>query len=312
MEGVAMQDASSPGRKSASFSATRLTASAVGRIRLVRRRVAGELAPWADARAIPSLAILAALNCVAAMLVLRRLGGGPPPHLTNTRLCIAAAAVALLGFASRWNLARLERSRPRLALRALLATFGVLPLTVLLAAVTNRHSPWAVSVVSGLAVATWTTLLTWRGRGHGGRESADAQPVRAELELLRLPAAAPAVPRVGDRNAARGSSADRTADEWIERSIDASGRVTLRGRLCVTFAAGQTHATAHVPFAPLFAELPEFSCEVIDHPSLRARPAVYRYGARLELRRADGIPEALKVSLRFQATGSGAAISRAA
>ena len=225
---------------------------------------------------------------------------------------------------------RLERHSPALSTRVLLALFSVLPVVVLFTAITSRHSPWTISLVSGLAVATWSTVLTWRRRWDEGeanpasgplvireraRESdgesslkterrapvvATAQQMVDDARIMKAdPPAGAADLSAGERREA--SSADRAAAEWTERTTDAAGQLIVRGQLSANFEAGQTHATAHIPFWPPFAGAPEFSCEVVDQASVRARPAVFHYGARLELRRAGDVATPLEVSIRFRA-----------
>jgi len=275
-------------------------------------RLGRDLSFWADARAIPSLAILAATNCVAAMVLARKLGGGVPLHLSNVRLCVAAIAASGLSLAGRWNLGRLERHSPALATRMLLAFFSVLPLVVLFTAVGSRHSPWAVSLLSGLAVATWTTVLTWRRLGAEGAFRDDRPaPTFNDAGVIKLPRSQQVLERPAENGLESDSRVDRSASDWAERTTNASGQVTLRGQLQVAFAAGQTHTAAHVPFWPPFAHVPEFSCELVDQPAVRARPAVFRYGARLELRRTGDIAAPLEVSVRFHVALSSDA-SRAA
>ena len=275
-------------------------------------RLRRDLSSWTDVRAIPSLAILAATNCVAAMVLARKLGGGVPLHLSNARLCVAAVAAAGLSLAGRWNLGRLERHTPALATRMLLALFSVLPLVALFTAVGSRHSPWAVSLLSGLAVATWTTALTWRPSGAEGafREDAPASTFK-DAVAVKLPRPAQLSELPAEDRPQSDSRVDRSASDWTERTTNASGQVTLRGQLRVEFASGQTQTTAHIPFWPPLATAPEFSCEVLDERSVRARPAVFRYGARLDLRRTSDVAAPLEVNVRFFATLSDNA-SRAA
>jgi hypothetical protein len=86
----------------------------------------------------------------------------------------------------------------------------------------------------------------------------------------------------------------------------------LRGQVFAEFAAGQSVSVVHIPFCPAFALLPELACEVIDAPAVRARaPAVFRYGARVELKRAGDISHPIRVAIRYQA-GVSTKASRAA
>jgi hypothetical protein len=258
-------------------------------------RVKRDLAVWSDVRSFPALAVLAGLDCVAVLILVRERAGSPPLRMANFRLCSAAIAAAALTIGSRWFLARIEHERPALWIRSLLAALSVLPLVALLTTATSRNSPWAISLVSALAVMAGNVNLLWsrrwvaRGAGSGTRESS-VVPARNSHEFRY----------------------NRTADEWIERTNDPAGGVVCRGRCVAQFSAGQSVATVHIPFLPAFDSLPEFSCEVVDDPSIRSRtPAVYRYGARVELRRTGEIAHAICVAIRFQASAA-AQSSRAA
>jgi len=116
----------------------------------------------------------------------------------------------------------------------------------------------------------------------------------AVMEPKRPPEESPATRSVPQRSS--------DSDAWMERTIDELGAVKLQGSVRADFAAGQTIATVHISFSPAFARLPEFSCEVVDAPSVRARtPAVYRYGARIELKRTGDVSRTDHVEIRFHA-----------
>jgi hypothetical protein len=303
-----------------SFARVRATASAM---RDVLLRIKCDLAVWSDVRSFPALAILAGLDCVAVLILLRERSGRLPLRLANIRLCGAALAAAALTIASRWFLARIEREKPALWIRSLLAALSVLPLVALLTTATSRNSPWAISLVSALAVMAGNINLLWsrrsaaRGAGNGTRESS-VEATRNSHEFRdtsfddRGEIDSPANPRlavVGSGTRAVISSGtressfrDAAADEWIERTTDLAGRATFRGQMIAQFAAGQSVAAVHIPFVPAFERVPEFSCDVVDQPSIRSRtPAVYRYGARVEVKRAGETSNAIRAEIRFEA-----------
>lgn len=64
---------------------------------------------------------------------------------------------------------------------------------------------------------------------------------------------------------------------------------TFEGSFRVTFAPGQRQASLHVPFLPPFAATPELETSIgEDESSVRHKvAAVFRYGARIELRRSE-------------------------
>ena len=279
---------------------------AASHARSVLLRVRHDLAVWSDVRSFPALALLAGLDCVAVLILWRGRAGGLPPALTNARLCIAALGAAALTAGSRWFLARIEREKPALWIRSLLAALSVLPLVALLTLANSRNSPWAISLVSALAVTVGNVNLLWTRRSI--RHAAFVKPSPPRAVILPFPVASPAVEfsksgRVGDqtdRDTAVG--AIRRADEWIERTTDPVAGVACRGQTIAHFADRQSVVTVHIPFVPAFDRVPEFACDVVDDPSIRARaPAVYRYGARVELKRTGDVSTTARASVRFEA-----------
>ncbi len=257
-----------------------------------------DLSVWSDVRAFPPLAVLGGLDCVASLVLIRDRFGGPPVRLADARLCIAALAATVLTIGSRWVLARLERQRPVQWIRILVAACSVLPLVALLSTATARNSPWAISFVSALAMAAANANLLWNRRSPMPAAVTLPFPIVAisgpEVESNRQPDA--------DLKTDAKAVDDRRANEWIERTTDTLGQVILHGRTIAEFAAGESLATVHIPFCPPLRTIPQFSCEVIGEPSIRARaPAVYRYGARLELKRSGKDATRARAEVRFQA-----------
>lgn len=291
---------------------------AVVAIRVALLRLKNQIAVWTDIRAFPALAVIAGLDCVAGLVFGRKYNGGPPLHLSNARLCVAAFAVAVLVIAGRSWLSRLEREPPAYWLRVLLTAACLLPMLALLSLANSQHSPWAVSFTSALAAASGGAVLLWNRRSQASSAAAPA-PVLTELTLLSPTPIAPAGfdARIGALTGA-SPKANRqlphsNSDEWMERTTGASGEVTLQGKVQSEFAAGQSIATVHIPFCPAFGQIPEFSCEVIDEPSVRTRsPAVFRYGARLEIKRTGDTSGPARLEIRFRATASSRNSSRAA
>jgi hypothetical protein len=277
-----------------------------------------EIAAWADIRAFPPLAAIVALDCVAGLVLWRKFAGGPPLHLTSTRLCIAGVSVAALTVAGRWWLARIEREPPALWIRTLLMALGSAPMVVLLSLANSQHSPWAVSMTSALAVASGGAVLFWNrlpSADTAPAQSYSPQPVTFPLPTTPAaslcpeagwasPTASPATLAGTAHPTERAAGADQGTkpDEWMERTLDDVGTAILRGQVFAEFAAGQSVAVLHIPFCPAFALLPEITCDVIGAPAIRARaPAVYRYGARVELKRTGDTSHSTRVAIRFRA-----------
>jgi hypothetical protein len=308
-----------------------------GRWRLLRMqlqiallRLLRDLSIWSDIRAFPPLGMLAGLNCVAVLILMRQQSPGPSLRLTDLRLCAAALAACGLTIASRWLLARIEGRPPAFRIRALLAAIGAFPLIVLLSLATPRNSPWSISFVSLLAVAAGNANLLWNRGKSASRVAArrsrglctekvsgtlpqvddpvpDQNPKVPDTFFVQSPpgellGAKPDIVRLAPTAAPALASMPDAGNEWTQRRCN-QGQVQLRGRVHASFAARQSLASVHIPFVPAFGGIPEFTCQIIDQPDVRARaPAVYRYGARIELKRSGNANGPLEVEVEFRAT----------
>ncbi len=105
--------------------------------------------------------LLAGLNCVAVMILMRQRAGGLPLSMTNWRLCVAAVAAAGLTIASRWLLARIESEPPAFRIRVFLAAVSVFPLVVLLTVATPQFDFGGDWTSRLLAVAAGNANLLW-------------------------------------------------------------------------------------------------------------------------------------------------------
>jgi hypothetical protein len=282
-------------------------------------RAPADLAVWFNVRAFPPLAVIAGLDCLAGLVLWRKTAGGPPLVLTNSRLCLAGFAVTALIVAGRWWLARIERESPAVWLRTALMSLALLPMLALLSVANSRHSHLAVGVTSALAVVSGCAVLLWNSRSSACSAAAHTPAPRAESLSFPGTFAAVSCPtnagRAAPNEVPRGAlaiahptaSATRVApgtepDHWTERAIDETGAVKLQGRVPAEFTAGQSVANVHISFRPAFARVPEFEFEVEGDPSVRPRtPAVYWYGARVELKRAGDTSRPARVVIRFQA-----------
>lgn len=269
-------------------------------------RLRNDLTDWCDIRVTSPLAALAGLNCVAGLILLRAQSGGPAFKLSDMRLCVAAGAAAGLAIACRWALSNCQRVEPAFWIKTLLAAFSVLPLVALFTVATPRNSFLAVSFVSALGVMSANANLLWKRKSNVTAEEPDRTwDFRRDVSAVRRqPIVAPIVDAIEPVRFGRNETVERPRPaEWCERTTDDCGNAIVRGNIVARFEAGQSQATAHIPFQPPFDRVPEFSFEVIDAPAIRVRtPAVFRYGARLELKRSGDIVSALQVPVQFQAT----------
>lgn len=93
---------------------------------------------------------------------------------------------------------------------------------------------------------------------------------------------------------------------WMSRTADADGAEHLQGGTVVDFASGQKQAIVHVAFCPPFTGTPEIECDSDDDDACRLKvAAVYPYGVRIELKRAESAAPA-RVRIRYAACGSSA------
>jgi hypothetical protein len=267
------------------------------RWQLACARLIRDLAVWSDIRAFPPSALLAGLNCVSVLIVMRQRSGGLPLTLSNWRLCVAAVAAAGLTIGSRWLLTRIEREPPAFRIRVFLAAVSVFPLIVLLTVATPRNSITAIGFVSLLAVVAGNANLLW-----SRRHSAPPETLKmvSEPRLVETP---PAVVRVVPEAAPEPFPTHPAGCEWTERTCGERRELHFRGSVSASFAAGQSLTTVHIPFIPAFPCIPEFTCQIIDQPAVRSRtPVVYRYGVRIELKRTGSVLTPLDVAVEFRAT----------
>jgi hypothetical protein len=198
-------------------------------------------------------------------------------------------------------LARIERKPPAFRIRVFLAAVSVLPLIVLLTVATPRNSLGAIGFVSLLAVAAGNANLLWN-RWHSAAPAASPMACGPQAETKT------AVVRMAAETAPPSMPARAADSEWTERSCNAQGQILLRGKVSARFAAGQSQATIHVPFIPVFACVPEFSCQIVDQIAVRVRAHVaFTYGVRIELKRMASAVQPLEVAVEFCATQAGAA-----
>jgi hypothetical protein len=236
--------------------------------------------------------------------------------LTNARLLIGALAAGALVLGSRWWLSRTECKPPARWLRVLLAALCILPIVALLSLANAQHSPWIVSLASALAVASGTAVLWWHRLAPHTAERCSAPVIPLAVSL---PGSTTQAVREAPRFAAPRASgtaneaSDSARREWTKRTAGEAGEVTLEGQVVAEFAAGQSVAALHIPFSPAFVRVPTFTCDVAEGHSVSARkPAVYRYGARVELKRAGDMSKPAQIEVRFRAAAPAPNSSRAA
>jgi len=94
-----------------------------------------------------------------------------------------------------------------------------------------------------------------------------------------------------------------------ERTDD--GGEQIHGALRVVFARGERTTVEHLVFCPMLAEAPVVEAEPLGDVECTIRPThVYRYGARLEIKRSEPYDEPAEVVLVFEVRSGSSASSR--
>lgn len=271
------------------------------------------------------------LLCLFASIVLTRrlwgtFSGGISPFGFAICLLIASLACCALKVIAEWPPHRLSRQTG-----LIFGTLVGLPLDVL--AVTLLPYQWTYPGL--ILTLLWLTLVGWFCMSSHSCEFARRlifKIVWPEVEKFLCPAGTqvasvpvvPAAPQVTPPDApareslisiARGPFQDETStgeatEEFIsrlQRRMLPDGGELLEGQLIATFEAGSKQAVLHVPFTPPFSAAPQVSCEIADGADARIKAAaVFRYGARLELKRnTSELPEldvAVEIYAELQST----------
>ncbi|GAB4143081.1 MAG: hypothetical protein Tsb009_13900 [Planctomycetaceae bacterium] len=100
------------------------------------------------------------------------------------------------------------------------------------------------------------------------------------------------------------SDEEAVVSQRMSRSLmDQGATEIIRGTVTVEFQPGQKVSVVHLPFSPPFDEAPQLECEGEGEYDVRIRQAVVKsYGARLDVRRSDGIDEPAKIAVAYAAT----------
>ena len=289
------------------------------------RRVAVELyrdlTAWSDIRCTTPLAVLAGLNCVAWMIVMKA-QSQQAFHLGDARMGAAALAASVLIVLSRWGLINCQRAQPAFWIKVLLALVCIVPFAALFIVATPRNSGLAVSMVCLLGVASANSNLFLKRRPSPKLRTSALRPMAAadvpKFEPYELVSASIAISPTTisaeqpNRQPEPDDEFSEELSEHFERVTDQHGRVVVKGVAVAKFEPGWSLATVHVPFQPPFEQPPEFECTSDENPAVRLRPAaVFRYGARVELKRSEGIDEEWEVPVQFHAKSKDHAASAA-
>jgi hypothetical protein len=277
-------------------------------------RVYRDLANWCDIRCTTPLAVLAGLNCVAWMIVLKAQWESATFQLSDARMGVAALGATALIVFSRWLLMICERAEPAFWIKVMLALVSLVPFAALFIIATPRNSGVAVSVVgllgifaanANLLLKSWIAFdrLPFQEALAGNRVAPLPLHAPAPVRGENLPLATPRpLPAGGEQSATVTAPQEDEPQEWNERSEDQAGQIVIEGEAVARFEAGWSLASVHIPFQPPFEQVPEFQCEIEEGSGVHLRPpAVFRYGARLELKRSQGVDEAWEMTIPYQA-----------
>ena len=96
----------------------------------------------------------------------------------------------------------------------------------------------------------------------------------------------------------RGSN----VSQWMTRSDSPLGEERIDGVVAVHLQAGEKQSMIHLPFVPPFATQPNVTCEVLGDVAARLRvAAIQTYGARIEVKRSQGVDEPVSFEVGFAA-----------
>lgn len=135
-----------------------------------------------------------------------------------------------------------------------------------------------------------------------GGELAVAQPVRTPAAVaVSADVDADAESAELDEELETAWQPPGVTQQWT-RGVEPAGGEYVEGLLYVDFVAGQRTETLHVAFCPPLANLPKIQLQPVDGPAVMASVGqVELFGARFEVRLAQGWDEPQRVVLQFRA-----------
>lgn len=244
-----------------------------------RHAAEGVLDPLEQAVAASGFVAGAAAAAAAAVLVARRLGGGFGIADGGLAWIVAASGIALVAAAdatARHGAGLLGPLAARLGLIAGVAAITVPP----------RAGDWPaiVALMVSAGVAVMPPPRSARNRGRGERV-----PPGGQRRIER-----PAEDRPQER---RPPAVPGRLIQRLERYEAGDGRDCLRGRVCLSVAAGSRGTHAHVGFCPAFAATPavSVSTEYDGVEAVVTAAEVLPWGVRIECRLSEPADEALEI-----------------
>lgn len=264
-------------------------------------------------------AVWTAEYALAAVTAARRLSGTMDPPAVAWDALLAgfgmfAAAVLALFFAWRSTVSVLrQNSTPRgsfedTARPIELALVSVGP-SVCMGALLSPHPPFltmlSAALIGATACAGLSLCLRKRRHSvasidvatleehasdaavHSGSEI-ESPKIYPQHEVARAEATAAIEDEESDGESAEVEADDGSATQRTLRTGSAADGERLEGVFHVAFEAGSKHASLHIPFLPPFDRVPRIDVVVLegDEPVRATVAAIYRYGARIDLRRS--------------------------
>jgi len=254
------------------------------------------VAQWSELPA-GSRWIWGGLNFIAVLVMARRLLAGPTPSSVTGVVVIGSLIAAACLFARHLSEPASERLLDdRLKWWTIALSAG--PMLILI--FSTRTSAFGMGCL--LALSGYTLIGGW----HWSQTSDPLwfESVRDPLPQLTDPAwEIPLESEVEEPLLTSKENLDGSPQQWLARSAPGPGEDFLEGTLRSEFVPGQKLLFLHVPFSPPFLAVPELECEVQAEGEVRLKvAAVYRYGARIELRRSGPLTEIEPVELHIAAS----------
>lgn len=147
----------------------------------------------------------------------------------------------------------------------------------------------ALLVVAGTAVSLMQVTATLNGLSA---RAVAAVPVESSPQVSTTQCSSPLVDRGEPTSAVAAVPNDSLRMRLERRSSD--GGETLDFEFHLDFAAGENQKFIHIPISPPLTGAPEVETEPLDDSEVEVQiAAVFPYGVRLDLRRADDADEPL-------------------
>lgn len=238
------------------------------------------------------------LNALAAIVFVRRLFSDSTPS-GSVRVVVIGSLLAGASLLARLLCERPDRRLSERTLRWWALALSAGPMLILLC--TSRTSPFGVGCL--LALFGYVLVGIWHWSRTAGPLWFETVPVPEQVSAPIDPLASIRETDPAESQVELAEEPGESPQQWLSRTSPGPDEDFLEGTLRSEFVAGQKLLFVHVPFSPPFLAVPELECEVQADGDVRHKvAAIYRYGARIELRRSAMLSRAEPVELHIAAS----------